>query len=52
VAFAAPDLGVRWSARVKVRESLARVLCGLDLYVWNRSPKFPGPPEPIVLSAN
>jgi SanA protein len=52
VAFAAPDLGVRWSARVKVRESLARVLCGLDLYVWSRRPKFPGPPEPIVLSAN
>lgn len=51
VAFAAPDLNARWSLRVKARESLARVLCGLDLYVFNRTPKFPGPPEPIVLTA-
>jgi SanA protein len=51
VAFAAPDLSARWSLRVKARESLARVLCGLDLYVLNRSPKFPGPPEPILLTA-
>jgi len=50
VAFAAPDLSARWSARVEARESLARVWCGLDLYVLNRRPKFPGPPEPIVLS--
>jgi len=51
VAFAAPDLSARWSLRVKARESLARVLCGLDLYLLNRGPKFPGPPEPIVLTA-
>ena len=51
VAFAAPDLSARWSLRVKARESLARVLCGLDLYLLNRSPKFPGPPEPLVLTA-
>lgn len=50
VAFAAPDLSARWSARVKARESFARVLCGLDLYVFNRAPKFPGPPEVIELS--
>ena len=50
VAFAAPDLSARWSLRVKARESLARVLCGLDLYVLNRGPKFPGPSEPIMLS--
>lgn len=50
VAYAAPDLTARWSARVKAREALARVLCGLDLYVFNRAPKFPGPPEPIVLA--
>jgi SanA protein len=50
IAFAAPDLSARWSLRVKARESLARVLCGLDLYVLNRSPKFPGPPEPLTLS--
>ncbi|MFO1511312.1 MAG: ElyC/SanA/YdcF family protein [Verrucomicrobiota bacterium] len=52
VAFAAPDLSARWSLQVKARESLARVLCGLDLYVLKRNPKFPGPPEPIVLSLN
>jgi SanA protein len=52
VAFAAPDLSARWSARVKARESLARVWCALDLYVLNRSPKFPGPPEPLVLTQN
>lgn len=52
VAFAAPDLSVRWSARVKARESLARVLCGMDLYLWHRSPKFPGPPEPILLATD
>lgn len=51
VAFAAPDLSARWSLRVKARESLARVLCGLDLYVLNRNPKFSGPPEPLVLTA-
>jgi SanA protein len=50
VAFAAPDLSVRWSARVKARESLARVWCAMDLYVLGRRPHFPGPPEPIVVS--
>jgi SanA protein len=50
-AFAAPDLSARWSLRVKAREALARVLCGLDLYVLNRRPHFPGPPEPLVLTA-
>lgn len=50
VAFAAPDLSARWSARVKARESLARVWCAMDLYVLGRRPHFPGPPEPIVLS--
>ena len=51
VAFAAPDLGARWSARVKAREVLARAWCALDLYVLARQPKFPGPHEPILLSA-
>jgi SanA protein len=51
VAYAAPDLSARWSLRVKARESFARVLCGLDLYVLNRGPKFAGPPEPLVLTA-
>jgi len=51
VAFAAPDLSARWSLRVKARRVVARVLCGLDLYVLNRSPRFSGPPEPLVLTA-
>lgn len=50
VAFAAPDLSARWSARVKLRETLARTLCALDLYVLNRQPKFPGPPEKLLLA--
>jgi SanA protein len=51
VAFAAPDLSFRWSARVKAREYLARGWCGIDLYLLNRGPKFTGPREPILLSA-
>ncbi len=49
VAFAAPDLTARWSVRVKIRESLARVWCALDLYALNRKPKFNGPPEHLAL---
>jgi len=53
VAFAAPDLqSKRWTLRVKAREALARVLCGLDLYVLRTQPKFPGPPEPIALAGS
>jgi vancomycin permeability regulator SanA len=52
VAFAAPDVPLAsWSVRVKTREYLARVLCAADLYVLHRKPKFPGPPEPILLSS-
>jgi SanA protein len=51
VAFAAPDLNFRWSARVKLRECLARAWCGFDLYVLHRDPKFSGPREPILFSA-
>jgi len=51
VAFAAPDLSVRWSARVRAREAFARVWCAMDLYVLNRKPHFPGPPEPLLLTA-
>lgn len=53
IAFAAPDLkAARWSLRVKAREILARCWCGVDLYLLHRRPKFPGPREPIRLSAN
>lgn len=51
VAFAAPDPGFRWSAKVKARELLARTWCGLDLFVLDREPRFPGPREPILLSS-
>ena len=50
VAFAAPDLSARWSARVKMRETLARTWCAVDLYLLNRRPKFPGPPETLMLA--
>jgi SanA protein len=50
VAFAAPDLSFRWSARVKIREALARTLCAADLYVLNRQPKCAGPPEKLLLA--
>ena len=53
VAFAAPDpQAIRWTWRVKAREQLARGWCALDLYLLNRSPKFSGPKEPIVLTAS
>jgi SanA protein len=51
VAFAAPDVSLKgWSLRADVREQFARAWCGVDLYVLHRQPKFPGPPEPIILS--
>lgn len=52
IALAAPDLGFRWSLRVKAREVAARTWCAIDLYVLHRQPKFPGPPEPIVLAGS
>jgi SanA protein len=52
IAFAAPDLkSARWSLRVKAREVFARAWCGVDLYLLHRGPKFPGPPEPILISS-
>lgn len=50
VAFAAPDLSARWSARVKLREALARTWCAVDLYLLQRAPKFSGPPEKLVVA--
>ncbi len=53
VAFAARDVDSRrWSWRVKAREHFARAWCALDLYVLHRGPKFPGPKEPMILTAN
>ncbi len=52
IAFAAPDVSLKsWSLRADVREQLARVRCGVDLYVLHRGPKFPGPREPILISS-
>lgn len=52
IAFAAPDVSLKsWSLRADWREQLARVWCGVDLYVLHRGPKFPGPREPILISS-
>jgi SanA protein len=52
VAFAAANVSLKsWSLRADVREGFARVWCAVDLYVLHRSPKFPGPKEPIMLSS-
>jgi len=48
VGYAAPDLSAEWSARVKVRELLARTWCAVDLYVLNRQPKHVGPRESLA----
>ena len=51
VAFSAPDVKLAgWALRADAREQLARAWCAMDLYVLHRGPKFPGPPEPIVLT--
>lgn len=42
-----PALGNRW--KVEGREVFARAMAFIDLYILDRQPKFPGPPEPIVL---
>lgn len=52
IAFAAPDVSLKsWSLRADVRERLARGWCAVDLYLLHRGPKFPGPKEPVILSA-
>jgi len=52
IAFAAPDVSLKaWSLRAEARELLARVWCGVDLYVLHRRPKFPDPREPILISS-
>ena len=53
VAFAAPDVDFKsWSLRAEFREQFARTWCAVDLYLLHRQPKFPGPPEPILVSLN
>lgn len=53
VAFAPSELNsLRWGLKVKAREHLARAWCALDLYLLRTAPKFSGPREPIILTAN
>ncbi len=53
IAFAAPDVGLKsWSLRANVREQFARSWCAVDLYLLHRAPKFLGPKETILLTAN
>ncbi len=47
VGFCADDVVLRHSLRTKAREVVSRTLAVLDLYVWHKQPRFPGPPEPL-----
>ncbi len=47
VGFCAGDVALRHSLRTEVREVASRTLAVLDLYVWHRQPRFPGPREPL-----
>lgn len=48
VGFCTRDVEIRHSVRTEIREIASRTLAVLDLYVWHRQPRFPGPPEPIA----
>ncbi|MSR64204.1 MAG: hypothetical protein EXS18_00290 [Verrucomicrobiae bacterium] len=43
VAYCSDRVSLRWSARSRVREVLARVKAAMDLYVLGTKPKFLGP---------
>ena len=49
IGYSAEDVPAAYAARTMLREILARNLAVLDLYLFNRKPKFPGPPEFIQL---
>ncbi|MCU0435861.1 MAG: YdcF family protein [Bacteroidia bacterium] len=49
VAFNAKDVPGAYSRRTILREYLARVSAVFDVVVFNRQPKFNGPPAPIKL---
>lgn len=51
VAFCSSDLPAALSIKTELREILARADTWLDLYVWHRDPRFPGPPEPIQIAS-
>jgi SanA protein len=48
VGFCAPDAVLRYyPLRARLREAVSRTVAILDLYVWHRQPRFPGPREPL-----
>lgn len=47
VGFCAKEIVLRHAPRARVREIASRTLAVLDLYVWHKQPRFPGPPEPL-----
>ena len=49
IAYNAEDVDQSYGRTTRIREVLARNLAVLDLYVWQRQPRFPGPPEPLQL---
>lgn len=51
VAFNSHDVPAAQSLRTELREIIARADTWLDLYVWHRQPRFPGPPEPIRIAS-
>ncbi|HEY1108685.1 MAG TPA: ElyC/SanA/YdcF family protein [Opitutaceae bacterium] len=51
VAFCSRDVPSGQSLRTELLEVLARADTWLDLYVWHRGPRFPGPPEPIRVAS-
>ena len=46
-AYNAKDVPDKYGWKTSLREYLARVNAVLDLFVFQTTPKFPGPPEPI-----
>jgi SanA protein len=50
IAYCAQDVPISHSLRTEVREVAARAFTVLDLYLWNRQPRFIGPPEPLRLA--
>lgn len=47
VGFCTRDVEARQSVRTEIREVASRTVAMLDLYVWHKQPRFPGPPEPL-----
>ncbi len=50
IVFCADDLSRGWNVRSSVRETAARPLALLDVFVFHRGPKFLGEKVPMVVS--